>query len=94
MGADVLNWEELKTGDKVQQSKRKWFVCDPALNSECQKKRCFLYGGPCELTSKAECAVKDGNGEPAEVDPRERLKEKIRARKAGTGPFHAMLTFK
>ena len=85
---------EKENESQLQQDKRKWFVCDPALNSECQKKSCFLYGGPCELTSKAECAVKDGNGEPAEVDPRERLQEKMRAREAGIGPFHATITFK
>ena len=74
--------------------RKRWFVCDPALNRECSKRSCFLYGGPCELTSKAECAVKDPSGQPIEVDPRERLKEKIKNRKEGKGPFYAMLTFK
>ena len=72
--------------------RKRWFVCDPALNRECGKKSCFLYGGPCDLTSKAECAVKDPDGEPVEVDPRERLQEMMRARKAGTGPVCGMIT--
>lgn len=76
------------------EEKKRWFVCDPGQNMECEKRNCFLYGGPCELTSNAECAVKDENGEPIKVDPRERLKEKMRNRKAGKGPFYAMLTFK
>ena len=71
---------------------RKWYICDPELNTECRKRSCFLYGGTCDLTSKQECAVKDGNGEAIQVNPRERLKEKMRARKAGTGPFHATIT--
>lgn len=64
---------------------RKWYICDPALNRECRKRNCFLYGGTCELTSNAECGVKDGNGQTIAVDPRVRLKEKMRARDAGTG---------
>ena len=43
---------------------RTWYICDPALNRKCEKRSCFLYGGPCELTRSAECAVKDENGEP------------------------------
>lgn len=83
-----------KNESQLQQDKRKWFVCDPAMNRECKKRSCFLYGGPCELTSKEEYGVKDGNGEPVEVDPRERLKEKMRARKEGTGPIYATIIIK
>lgn len=57
---------------------KKWYLCDPGRNIVCRKVSCFLYGGPCELTSRAECAQTGPDGKPAEVIPRERLKEKIR----------------
>ena len=62
---------------KEQLRKRKWYACDPALNTECRKRSCFLHGGNCELTSRPECAVKDPEGKPVEVNVRERLKEKM-----------------
>ena len=72
---------------------KKWYICDPGINQECRKRSCFLYGGPCELTSRAEYAVKDEEGKPIQVDPRERLKEKIKNRREGKGPFMATITF-
>ena len=77
-----------------KQDKKRWYICDPGVNTECQKRSCFLYGGPCELTSNAIYGLKDENGQPIEVDPRERLKEKIKNREEGKGPFYTMLTFK
>ena len=81
-----------KTDEKRSQDERHWFVCDPALNRKCRKRSCFLYGGACELTSSPECAVKDDKGEPVEVNPRERLKEKMRARREGKGPYSVKIT--
>lgn len=56
---------------------RKWYWCDPSRNAKCRKRGCCDYGGPCELTSDAECAVKDKDGNPVEVDPRQLLRERV-----------------
>ena len=64
---------------------KKWYICEPDLNKECRKTRCFIYGGPCDMTSNPEYGLKDGKGNPIEVNPRKRLKEKMKAKKSGTG---------
>ena len=53
---------------------KKWYICDPDKNTECKKTLCVT---DCRITSKRECAVLDGNGEPIEVIPRELLKRKM-----------------
>lgn len=78
---------------EAEEKAKKWFICDPGINKECRKRSCVLYGGPCELTSRAEYALKDEEGKPIQVCPRQRLKEKMKARKEGKGPFFNMITF-
>lgn len=35
-----------------------YFKCDPKLNKECDHKNCsYEHTGPCEFTSKNECAL-------------------------------------
>lgn len=56
---------------------KKWYWCDPSKNTACRKRWCCDYGGPCELTSSEEYAVRDHTGKPVEVDPRKLLQEKM-----------------
>lgn len=32
------------------------YECDPAKNTECQKRGCYINGGECRQTHKIECA--------------------------------------
>lgn len=56
---------------------KRWYWCEPARNKACRKRSCCEYGGTCELTSSAEYAVRDPEGNPVEADPRQLLREKV-----------------
>ena len=60
---------------------KKWYWCDPRKNAACRKRMCCIYGGTCELTSHAEYAANDPAGRPIEINPRERLREKMKRKK-------------
>lgn len=64
---------------------RKWYWCDPSKNTACRKRGCCDFGGPCELTSRAECAVRDHTGKPVEADPRQLLREKMERKRRENG---------
>ena len=39
------------------------YLCCPSLNNQCIKEGCFIHGGPCQCTSKQECARHDMYGD-------------------------------
>ena len=43
-----------------------YYRCNPKENTECRKSGCFIWGGRCRATSRAEYALKDDDGHPIE----------------------------
>lgn len=64
---------------------KKWYWCDPSRNRHCRKASCCDRGGPCELTSDPEAAVRDSAGKPVDADPRQALREKMDRRRKQNG---------
>lgn len=57
-----------------------WYWCDPEKNGECRKSSCSHLmtaqeGGICEITSRAEYARVDAQGNPIEYDFKTRRKK-------------------
>ena len=59
------------SGEKI------FYSCDPEKNTECRKRECYTRGGRCRATSKADCAIRDADGNPIE-------EFRVRDRKDGT----------
>ena len=57
------------------------YRCDPEKNQECRRRMCYLRGGKCEGTRKAECARLDSDGKPIILPG---LRERWRGKADGT----------
>ena len=54
-----------------------YYRCDTEKNTECRKRSCYKCGGPCRVTKKTDCAVRDADGKMIE-------EFRVRKRKDGT----------
>ena len=46
--------------DQIDENDEVLYQCDPCQNIECSKESCYVYGGECWLTRKANCRKEFG----------------------------------